>query len=194
MLMGGLPDSSKIRCCTKPKELCLLQFEALKKEEIARREVYEREKLSEKELNAAAESRMKRPSFSSYASGFKAVYCNIFCREGCDNPYDKDSSSEKDRYDLINIREKMKEMGLLHIYSVIEPELRVEVSRNKYYRSKEEFRDIGWKDAEIDYINRGFLKNFIEGASTCFVEIGLKQKRALEECLVAKEITLSSNL
>jgi hypothetical protein len=181
--MEDMLEGNKRRCCTKPKELLLLQFEALKKEEMARRQIYERKTLSEEELNAAAKGRMLRPSFSSYASGFKAVYCNIFCQVGCDNPYDKDSSPENERYDLINIREKMKEIGLLHIYSMIEPELRVEVGRNKYYRSKETGRDIGWKAAEIDYIDRGFLKNFIEGASTCFVEIGLQQKSKLEKLL-----------
>lgn len=182
-----MPESGKRRCCTKPKNLSLLQFEALKKEETARRRVYERETLSEKELIAAAEGRMMRPSFSAYASGFKAVYCNIFCREGCDSPYDKDSSPEHERYDLVNIRERMKEIGLLHIYSVIEPELRVEVSRNKYYRSRDVERDIGWEAAEKDYIERGYLKNFIEGASTCFVEIGLKQKNRLEELLAPSD-------
>ncbi len=186
MFMGELPEGSKRRCCNKPKELCLLQFEALKKEETARRRVYERKTLSEKELTAAVEGRMMRTSFSAYASGFKAVYCNIFCRESCDNPYDKDSSPENERYDLVNIRERMKEIGLLHIYSMIEPELRVEVSRNKYYRSRDAGGDIGWEAAEKDYIAGGYLKNFIEGASTCFVEIGLQQKGKLEEILAVK--------
>ena len=185
--MGELPEGSKRKHCTKTKEICLLQFEALKKEETARREVYKRKTLSDGELNAAAEGRMLRDSFSAYGSGFKAVYCNLFCHEGCDNPYDRDTLPESEKYDLVHCRDHMKTIGLLHIYSVIEPELRVEVSRNKHFRSEEARMDIGWDAAEIDYINRGFLKNFIEGASTCFVELGLKQKNQLEEILAKSE-------
>lgn len=170
----------KRKTCVGIKDRNLLQFEALKNEELARVQIEDRDSISDKELVKAAEGRMLRPSFSDYASGFKAAYCNFFCPDICDNPYDMDSVGGNNKYDIARIRKNMQESGLLHIYSKIEPEIRIEVERHKYFLSQKNGGDVGWEVAEEDYIEEKHLKNFIEGASTCFVELSL-QKKNLED-------------
>ena len=171
--------------CGRQKELISLQHEALQKAVLASKKNGERKALTERKIKDAVQEKMISPSFTAYASGFKAIYCNFFCPLVCENPYDQDLLSEPEQYDLWRIRDKMTYMGLLPLYAEIEPEIRTEVFRHKYFSSLKRNDDVGWDFAEESYIDL-HLKDFIEGTTACFVEVGLKWKN-LERILAIKE-------
>jgi hypothetical protein len=157
--------------CNNLRQVIDLQVSALKKSILASKKNGERKAIAGKKLDDEIQKIMLSDSFKAYGSGFKAVYCNFFCPK-CESPYDL---PVEDDYDLLNIRARMSQMGLLPLYAEIEPELRTEVSRHKYFISQQAGRDLGWETAERDYIDRHF-KDFLEGTAACFVECGLMLK------------------
>lgn len=171
--------------CKKQGELISLQYGALKKALPASKRNGERRELTGKKLDEAVEQRILSPQFVAYGSGFKAVWCNFYCPSSvCENRYDKPDETEE--YDIWRIRERMTGLGLLPLYAEIEPEIRTEVSRNKYFLSQKVGNNVGWDRAEEDYLQNHF-KDFLEGVTACFVEVGLRNKKRLEELLAAKQ-------